>query len=240
MTPPSEARPSDLLFSLETISQPPRDLMPGTSGSVSMLEFLAVDAQEQQAKAEAEQTQSYTDDRATQMRVMIDRAREESAEETRRQMEASTEARVLAERQRILDVCTLFAAQRERYFSSAEEQVVRLALAIAARVLHRESTADPHLLQATVRAALARLQEGSAAVLRIPPSELGMWEQTFPSGHQPAVQVLSDDRMKPGDCALETAVGRVEMGVAVQLDEVARGFAELTDPAYEDQQQLEG
>jgi len=212
--------------------------MAGANGSVSMLEFLAVDAQEQQA--EAAQTQSYSDDRAMQMRVMIDRAREEAAAETRRQMEASTEARVLAERQRILDVCALFAAQRERYFASAEEQVVRLALAIAARVLHRESTADPELLAATVRAALSRLQEGSAAVLRIPGSELGMWEEMFPSGHQPTVQVAVDHRMKPGDCALETAVGRVEMGIAVQLDEVARGFAELTDPAYEAEQQLEG
>ena len=106
-----------------------------------------------------------------------------------------------------------------------------LALAIAARVLHREAQSDPALLAATVRAALSRLQEGSAAVLRVPAAEFALWEQVFPHGSEPVVQVSADERMTVGDCALETVVGRVEMGIAVQLEEITRGFSELIHPA---------
>jgi flagellar assembly protein FliH len=224
----------------DTLGDLPHDLMPATIGAVSMLEFLAIDAEERllvdttAAAAEAAAaTLSRTEERAKQTRVMIDVAREEAASDARRQLESQTEARVLAERQRMLEVCERFSRDRQRYFAAAEEQVVRLALAIAARILHREAQADPALLAATVRAALSRLQEGSAAVLRVPKEELTLWEQVFPNGSKPVVQVSADERMTVGDCALETVVGRVEMGIVVQLEEITRGFSELTHPAGE-------
>jgi flagellar assembly protein FliH len=41
-----------------------------------------------------------------------------------------------------------FRGARERYFAEVEQEVVKLALAIAARVLHREAQMDPLLLTA--------------------------------------------------------------------------------------------
>jgi flagellar assembly protein FliH len=154
----------------------------------------------------------------------------DAAAEARRQMEFHTEARVLAERRRVTEVCDRFARDRQRYFATAEEQVVRLALAIAERVLHREAKADPLLLSSAVRAALARVREGSAAVLRVPRAEQELWAGIFPEGSEPIVTIAPDDRMSSGDCVLETIVGRVELGVSVQLEEIGRGFGELAHP----------
>ena len=167
------------------------------------------------------------EDPAIAVRIMIDAAREEAADSARRELEAETEARVRAERARMIEVCEKFVRDRQRYFAAAEEQVVKLALAVAARVLHREAQADPLLLAGAVKAALARVQDGSAAVLRVPAGELGDWSNLFPPGSEPLVQLAVDERMTPGQCLLETVVGRVDLTVSVQLEEIARGFSEL-------------
>lgn len=216
-----------------------RRLIEDVEASMSVLEFAGVNAAAE-AEAARRQTEAATvfepetlspvQERAQQMKVMIDAAREESARETRQELETRMATLVQAERQRMIEVCERFARDRQRYFSAAEEQVVRLALAVAARVLHHESKADPAVLTDAVRAALGRLQEGSASVLRVPRAELGIWTKVFPLGSEPAVQVSADDRMKAGELALETVVGRVDVGIAVQLEEIARGFAELADP----------
>src|SRR5215469_13180880 len=47
-----------------------------------------------------------------------------------------------------------FRVQRMRYFETVEREVVKLALAIAARILRREAQTDPLLLSCAVRAVL--------------------------------------------------------------------------------------
>jgi flagellar assembly protein FliH len=211
-----------------------RNLVAGANREISNLKFMAVDAVPLVVAVETPATpQVVAEDRAQQMRVMLDAAREQATAEAWQQAELEAQRRVLAERERMIEVCERFARDRQRYFAAAEEQVVRLALAIAARVLHSEAHADPMLLAATVRAALARVQEGSASVLRIPAAELSLWSGIFPVGSEPLVQVLADDRMSAGDCALETNVGRVDLGIGVQLEEIARGFSELASPHAE-------
>ena len=50
------------------------------------------------------------------------------------------------ERSVVLKACEEFRRERARYFAGVEAEVVKLALAIAARVLHREAKLDPLLL----------------------------------------------------------------------------------------------
>ncbi len=101
-----------------------------------------------------------------------------------------------------------------------EAEVVRLALAIAARVLHREAKMDPLLLAGVVRVALEKVAEDSATILRVPVDEVEMWRGV-------ASSVVGDERMKAGECVLETSVGRVELGVSAQLEEIEKGFFDL-------------
>ncbi len=154
-------------------------------------------------------------------------ARREAKIEARADWAIELEDRITAERERVVATCTEFGKERASYFTSVEGEVVRLALAIAARVLHREAKLDPLLLGAVVRMALEKVAEDSSAVLHVPTSEADAWRAMLIENGQPAVTVIGEERMGSADCVLETSVGRVELGVVAQLEEIEKGFFDL-------------
>jgi flagellar assembly protein FliH len=219
----------------------PVDMASGGRPNVSLLEFLSVDphatVQESRQDAKAasladqatakREEEASSQERGQQMRVMVDAARADARTEARREMEREIESRVASERARVAAVCAEFMRDRARYFADAEEQVVKLALAIAARVLHRESMMDPLLLAGAVRVAIAKVEESSAVSLRVVPGDADLWRRVFPQGSEPPVAIVGDERLGAGEVVLETVVGRVELGVAVQLEEIEQGFFDL-------------
>ena len=212
----------------------PVDLLTGGGRVVALLDFFALDEEETERVAEeqAEQTAeslevSATHERAMRTQAMIDAARADSAAEARRGFEDELEARLRSERLRVERVCAESAMDRQRYFAAAEAQVVKLALAIARRVLAREVAADGMHLKATVRAALARVHEESASVLRVRPEETAQWSALLGDARDGSVSVIGDERLAPGQCVLETEVGRVELGVEIQMEEIERGFTHV-------------
>ena len=70
-----------------------------------------------------------------------------------------------------------FDAERERYFEAVEPEVVKLALAVAARILRRESQMDALLLSGAVRVALGQLSTSTQVRLRVPSADLGTVER---------------------------------------------------------------
>lgn len=141
--------------------------------------------------------------------------------------EETLDARVEKERNCIKSTCADFKKDRDNYFGQVEAQVVRLALGIAERVLHREAKLDPLLLGATVRVALDKLAAESTPILHVPAKEVEAWRALLTEESRNSVQVVGDERMVPTECILETNVGRVELGVAVQLAEIEKGFFDL-------------
>jgi flagellar assembly protein FliH len=162
-----------------------------------------------------------------ELREQLEVARQAGMNEGRREAEADCERRVIEERMQILGLSRAFQGERERYFSAVEAEIVKLALAIAARVLHREAKLDPVMLQAVVKIALKRVREESGAVLRVPMSDMQMWRELMMRDESCAVEVIGDPRLERGDCVLDTRVGRVELGVSAQLEEIEKGFFDL-------------
>jgi flagellar biosynthesis/type III secretory pathway protein FliH len=121
-----------------------------------------------------------------------------------------------------------FSLQQTRYFQSMEREVVRLALQIAARILHREAQMDPLLLTGAVRAALGQLSGSTKARLRVPASELDLWKETIANLPNLAVKpaVLAGDGLGTGECQLETELGSVDLALASQLGEIERTLLE--------------
>jgi len=119
-----------------------------------------------------------------------------------------------------------FAAEREQYFHRVEEEAVRLALAIAARILRREAQMDPLLLTGAVRVALGQLAEATTVRLRVPAADEPLWREAFE--HMPGLRnrpaVVGDERMTLGDCRLETELGAADLGLRAQFREIERGF----------------
>jgi flagellar assembly protein FliH len=161
---------------------------------------------------------------ALEMRQGMETARRESRAEAREEWREELEERVAEERARVARVCEEFARERGKYFADVEAEVVRLALAIAARVLHREAELDPLLLTGVVRVALEKVAEDSATLLRVPAAEVEIWREVTSSD---STNVVGDERMKAGECVLETSVGKVELGVSAQLEEIEKGFFDL-------------
>jgi flagellar assembly protein FliH len=169
-------------------------------------------------------------------REAIETARREAFEEGRRagngaaqtELEAAADASVAHERARVTELTHQFAVSRDRYFAGVEQEVVKLSLAIAARVLHREAQLDPLLLQGVVHIALEKMADRSGVVLRTSAADTAAWERTFDTlieSERPAIS--ADLSLRPGECILETRMGTVELGIAVQLDEIERGFFDL-------------
>ncbi len=114
---------------------------------------------------------------AEQMSARVEMARSEAKAEARREWESELEKRIVEERAVVLKIGEEFRRERAKYFAGVEGEVVKLALAIAARVLHREAKLDPLLLAGVVKVALEKVAEDSTAVLRVPASELEMWQE---------------------------------------------------------------
>lgn len=154
-------------------------------------------------------------------------------EEGRREGRQAAEAVLLEERvraqQQIMAALEGFQQQRERYFHDVEREVVRLALAIAARVLHRQAQMDPLFLSGAVRVALDKLADSSGVVLRVSPSQASAWQEYFrlhaSARQQP--EILGDLSLKDGECVLETGLGTIDLGVGAQLEEIEKGFFDL-------------
>jgi flagellar assembly protein FliH len=124
-----------------------------------------------------------------------------------------------------------FVDERDHYFSEVEQEVVRLALAIARRIMHREAQMDPLLLSGAVRVALGQLADGTAVTLRVPASEKDLWEEMLRLCPNLSLrpQLAGEAGMRTGECLLETRLGEVNLGIGAQLDEIERGFFDLLE-----------
>ena len=110
---------------------------------------------------------------AEDVRRSFEAGRERGREEGR-QAERGAQAAALAEEQerhkrQLAALVERFQEERDRYLHAVEQEVVKLALAVAARILRREAQMDPLLLTGAVRVALGQLAASSEVRLRVPP-----------------------------------------------------------------------
>jgi len=111
--------------------------------------------------------------------------------------------------------------------NEADNEVVKLSLAVARRVLHREITADPQSLQGVVYAALQRLQNREITKIRVFPASVKAVRAALErNGGMAAMEVIGDDGLKPGALLFETSLGELDASVETQLQEIERGFAD--------------
>lgn len=150
-------------------------------------------------------------------------------EEGQAQREAQAAIQIAAERERARQAAELiesFTLERDRYLQNVEHEVVKLALAVAARILRREAQMDPLLLTGAVRVALGQLSGSTQVRLRVPTSELELWSEAIALVPKLSVKpsVTVGEGMRLGDCVIETELGSVDLGIRAQLGEIERGF----------------
>lgn len=158
----------------------------------------------------------------------IKRERAEAAEQAELRLRQDYETKLQAARATVAATVSGFEAQRTDYFGRVESEVVQLALAIAAKILHRESQVDPMLVATLVRMAIDKMREGSKVTVRVGTRRFAQWKAYF-AGQSSAgrVEVVEDASLSEHDCQLDTELGSANFGLDTQLKEVEQGFFDL-------------
>jgi flagellar assembly protein FliH len=154
-----------------------------------------------------------------------EKSEELAAERTRHCNELSQE--IAREKKNVVRALEQWDNERLRYYASAESEVVKLSLAIASRILHREMQIDPVILQGVVRVALEQIRDADAILLRIPETDVREWKECFRDSEHLQLQIVGESNMQKGQCVLESSVGVVDLGIRAQMLEIERGFFDL-------------
>lgn len=120
---------------------------------------------------------------------------------------------------------------RERHFADLEPRVVRLALAIAEKILHRQVALDPGIVVDVVRDGLRRLAGAESVTVRLAPEDVDLVKEHGPDlaagfGDQSRIRVVADPAMPRGGCMIESEAGEVDARLETQLDEVGQRLME--------------
>jgi flagellar assembly protein FliH len=114
------------------------------------------------------------------------------------------------------------AGLRPRLRREAEADTVKLALAIARRVIRRELAVDPEALHGLVLAALEKLQ-----TQEVHRSQAPAIAELLKARGGLAIEIVPDVAGDPGTVVFKTARGNLDASVESQLDEIERGLADL-------------
>ena len=165
---------------------------------------------------------------AKEINELVHRARLEAMAETEARLRSEYEARASAEAGKISEALDLFQAERKDYFARVESEVVHLALAISAKILHREAQVDPMLVAALVRVAIDKLHDGSTVSVRVSPQEAAKWRAFLANPlNGSTIEIVEDAHLSAIDCILETDLGSANFNIDAQMKEVEQGFFDL-------------
>ncbi len=127
--------------------------------------------------------------------------------------------------QGLAETLETLARLRETIREEATQDLVHLAISIAARVIHREVAIDPDALSGLVQAAFSKLQSREINRVRMHPALEGLVRKALEQSGSPKNLVLAPDpSLKPAEVFFETSQGTLDASVETQLREIERGL----------------
>jgi flagellar assembly protein FliH len=138
--------------------------------------------------------------------------------------QASSELQPVLERlsRSIAEVSTVRGNLRRQ----AEKDLVKLSIAIARRVLHRELTLDAESLEGLIKVALEKLDSREMTRVRVHPDQEAMMRTLLSRFGQGKVELVPDTALNKGDVLLDTTNGTIDASVDSQLREIERGLVD--------------
>jgi flagellar assembly protein FliH len=118
------------------------------------------------------------------------------------------------------------ATVRSRVRKSAESDLLKLAIAVARRVIHRELTLDPGSIEGLIRVALEKLESRELCRVRVHPDQEPVIRTLLARFSAAPVELIPDGTLQSGDVLFETAHGTLDGSIEAQLQEIERGFAD--------------
>ncbi len=120
------------------------------------------------------------------------------------------------------------AGLRRKIRAEAEEDAVRLALAVARKILYREMSVDPEALLGLIKASLQRIDARELHRIRMHPEDIPAIERHLETLGMPArLEVVADPSLERGALLFETSRGQLDASIGTQLAEIERGFLDI-------------
>ena len=171
------------------------------------------------ARGEAEEAAAF----ARQVEARLEEARQIGY----REGEAGALGAVQPVLERLAHSIDVVAGLRNRIRKEAESDLVKLSIAIARRILHRELSVDPEAISGLMKAALEKLQSQEICRAKVHPSHAALVSgclQQIVTGH--SVEVIADPSCELGAVVFETERGNLDASVESQLGEIERGLVD--------------
>jgi flagellar assembly protein FliH len=154
-------------------------------------------------------------------------ARQSGLQDGLRRGREETSAEVQKTLERLAETLRELAQMKRKIRNEAEQELVKLSLAIARRILYRELSTDPESIHGIVHAALQKLQSREIVRVRVYPAAAAAVRTAFERvAHAAAVEIVADTGLETGAILFETALGDLDASVETQLQEIQRGFAD--------------
>jgi len=144
---------------------------------------------------------------------------------------AGFEAAVVAMSGELAKAVAAMAAARATLLRDAQADLLKLSIAIARRILHRELLVSPDVVGGIISVVLDKLDRQEVQRVRVHPSmaqRFGVELERLAQGRE--IQVTGDAGLPLGGCVFETLRGNIDAGMDSQLSEIERGLADRLGP----------
>jgi type III secretion protein L len=174
-----------------------------------------------EARAEARRLLAEAEREARELRETAEREARELREAA---YEEGREAALLEFTELLLEA----RERRDAALQSAERDLLRLAVKIAEKIIGREVESDAGALADIVSTALRHARQNESLTVRVNPSDMPAVEshraRLDPSGRARFLDLVSDPRVRPGGCIIESESGTVDAQLSTQLRVLERAL----------------
>jgi len=170
--------------------------------------------------------------RLAEMESLLERRMQEAHQKGFREGEAAGKKQGAAEVQPVIDKLAHsireLAGFRDVFRRKAEPDLIKLAIAIAGRILRRELSVDPEAVGGLLKAGFEKLRRQEACRVRLHPSHkpaVQRWLEQRPSDCP--IEVVADPSLQVGAVIFETAGGDLDASASTQLAEIEAGLVDV-------------
>lgn len=162
-----------------------------------------------------------------ELNARLEEACERGCEEGQRQAERGLSNVFKALREAIEEVYAI----REQVFRHSEEDLLKLSILVARKIIQQEVSQDRRILSNVVAAALDNASGRDDVVIRLNPDDLKLvnsQKQINLSGlgEKKLLNLKPDDTIPAGGCVVETQMGEIDARLEKQLDEIYKRLTE--------------
>lgn len=114
---------------------------------------------------------------------------------------------------------------RAQMAAQAEQDLVRLALEIAKKVVQREVRVDHEIVLTLARVAIARLHSRANATVRLHPDDYNyVWSHRERLNAESSVEIVEDRSVGRGGCIVQSEMGEIDARIEQQFAEIEQEF----------------